>query len=55
MKVLSRKMSINADRIIEDHSFANPGEIMDIGNDRQWMLKSLSERLLGNFIMNGSG
>lgn len=30
-------------------------EITDLGNDNQWLLKPLGERLRQNFTMDGSG
>lgn len=45
---------VNAETIIEYYSFAVPNEIMNIGNDHQLILNALGERLLANFIMNGS-
>lgn len=36
-------------------SFVSLNEIMDLGKDCQWLLKSLGERLMGNFIMDESG
>lgn len=36
-------------RELENHHFAQPNEIMDLGSNGQVMLKLFGERLLGNF------
>lgn len=33
--------------------FVNPNETLDIGNDYYQRLKSLGDKLMGNFILNG--
>lgn len=30
----------------------SPNEILDIGNDHHWMLKSSGDRLMGNFVLD---
>lgn len=35
--------------------FANPNELMDPGNDYQWVRNSADEELMGNLTMDGSG
>lgn len=39
----------------KNNYFANPKEIMDLGNIYQWVLKSLVVRPIENFLMKGSG
>jgi hypothetical protein len=34
---------------LENHDVVIPNEIMDLGNSQQWLLKSLSEWLMGNY------
>lgn len=34
---------------LENHYFSIPNEIMDLGNNQQWLLKPLGEWLMGNY------
>ena len=39
---------------LENHHFVTPSVISDSGNNRQWMLKTLEERSLGNRLFTWS-
>lgn len=46
---------MSAQRMLKSENFCvvTPNEIMNLGSNRQWMLKPLNETLIGNLIIEG--